>query len=148
MHKILPNKPPDAPLNHGSRRRPMAALVPPHPAPRHTTTNQDHWTSFLSGEAWQVALGCCYGSQRTPWWGGCRQDDLASNLHSKGKKIARSPNFCHSQFLPLVERCIYSGPGNNRSQLPTPTVGQIGTASPGHTKLTPRILNQPGNIGV
>ena len=63
---------------------------------------QDHRPSFLSGEAWQVALGCRYGSQRTPWWGGCRQDDLASNLRSKGKKIALSPIFYKSHFLILV----------------------------------------------
>jgi hypothetical protein len=107
MHKTLTKEPPDAPLNHGSCRCPMAALVPPQPALRHTTTNQDHWTSFLSGEAWQIALGCRYGSQRTPWWSGCRQDNLASNLRSKGKKIARSPNFCHSQFLPLLAKSVF-----------------------------------------
>jgi hypothetical protein len=84
----------------------MAAAVVPrspwcHPAcTKHATTNQDHRhrPSFLSGEAWQVALGCRYGSQRTPWWGGCTQDDLASNLRSKGKKIALSPIFISPIF--------------------------------------------------
>ena len=32
-----------------------------------------------------------HGSQRTSCWGGCRQDNLASNIRSKGTKIARSP---------------------------------------------------------
>ena len=86
-------------MSHQKHFSTMAAAVVPrppwcHPAcTEHATTNQDHRPSFLSGEAWQVALGCRYGSQRTPWWGGCRQDDLASNLRSKGKKIARSPIF-------------------------------------------------------
>jgi hypothetical protein len=101
MHKTLTKEPPDAPLNHGSRRHPMAALVPPHLAPRHTTTNQDYWTSFLSGEAWQVALGCCYGSQRMPWWGGCRQDDFASNLHSgpPAPLPTEFSRFCKMKYL-------------------------------------------------
>ena len=60
----------------------MAAAVVPrppwcHPAcTEHATTNQDHRPSFLSGEAWQVALGCRYGSQRTPWWGSCCKEGI------------------------------------------------------------------------
>jgi len=36
-----------------------------NPVQRHTTITQDHSLSFLSGEAWQVALVCRYGSQQS-----------------------------------------------------------------------------------
>jgi hypothetical protein len=98
------NEPPEALLDHGGRRRPTATLVPP--SLHRACNNQPRPLAVVSvwGEAWQIALGCRYGSQRTPWWCGCRQDDVASNLRSKGKKIALSPIFNKSHFLIVVAR--------------------------------------------
>ncbi len=63
-------------FDHGGRRRPTAVLVPPRL--HRACNNQPRPSAVVSvwGEAWQIALGCRYGSQRMPWGGSCCKEGI------------------------------------------------------------------------
>ena len=84
-----------------------------HLVQRHTTISQDHSLSFLSGEAWQVALGSRYGSQRT----GCRQDDLASNYVVRGQYFCADSFWSGSQSSRRIRRSGMTGTSWNLGRM-------------------------------